>query len=538
MSGSGHQGSDRSHYLDHIESPPPIGTGSPWTVEGFRDYFFAVSQRPSGQVSDYNVHLPSDGDLYDTHEIFAGPDGMVYFTQRMHDRVGRFTLDGRVELFDLPEGSRPHGLRFSSTGGWYVTLENFDEIVELSKKDGSIVATYSVAFEYPQIQGIVGPHGFAIDPKNRLWYTGRTSDVLGWVDPATGEHKRFELPTRPEIAPNFDHELVKPLASAPINIDFDQEGNAWFVNLQTNQIGRIDLQGQMSLFDIEGFGTNNTRPINIFQGPDGFIWVTIEGDNRPVFAENKQQTLGGIARFDPSTETFEAYPQKLSKGAGGVLGVKDNTVWFQYQEEALVRLTVDDSGRRDQQTFLLPDIGERVMHRIAQGPDGNMWFTSLAADVVSRLVTDQQGLPVYGFDQSHTGDQYLSALPMEWTHLLQPASGYDSPDPLFLSPLAGDEAIATSRFLDQLTGQSVWTIDRDERESWLESARYALVGEDFRVYDEFSDASGLIPVYRGFDAELSSLLWYTDPTSVDPWIHESSSVAWFAHSIPENAAFS
>jgi streptogramin lyase len=55
----------------------------------------------------------------------------------------------------------------------------------------------------PQIQGIVGPHGFAIDQQNRLWYAGRTSDVLGWVDPETGEHRRFELPTRPEIAPEL-----------------------------------------------------------------------------------------------------------------------------------------------------------------------------------------------------------------------------------------------------------------------------------------------------------------------------------------------
>lgn len=536
MSGSGHYGSDHSLLMDHIESPPPIGTGTPWMVEGFRDYFFAVSQRSIGDVSDYNVHLPTDGHLYDTHEIYAGPDGMVYFTQRMHDRVGRFTLDGRVEFFDLPEGSRPHGLRFSRNGGWYVTLENFDEIVELSKKDGSIVAAYSVAFDCPQIQGIVGPHGLAIDQQNRLWYTGRTSDVLGWVDPKTGEHRRFELPTRPKIAPNFDHELVKPKASAPIYIDFDREDNSWFVNLQTNQIGRIDPQNQMSLFEIEGFDTDNTRPINIFQGPDGFMWVTIEGDNSPS-AENTQQSLGGIARFDPSTETFEAYPQNLSKGAGGVLGVKDNSVWFQYQEEALVRLMVDDLGRSDQQTFPLPDIGKRVMHRIAQGPDGNMWFTSLHADVVSRLVTDQQGLPVYGFDQTHTGDQYLSALPMEWTHLLQPESGYDSPDPLFLSPSAGDEVIATSRFLDRLTGQTVWTIEGDEYETWLSSARYEWVGEDFRVYDELSDASDLIPVYRALDADDASLLQSTDPGSVDASIHADSSVAWYAFAIPENAAF-
>ena len=78
MSGSGHHGPDRSLWMNHIESPLPIGIGTPWTEEGFRDYFFAVSQRPSGEVSDYNVHLPSDGDLYDTHEIYAGPDGMIY----------------------------------------------------------------------------------------------------------------------------------------------------------------------------------------------------------------------------------------------------------------------------------------------------------------------------------------------------------------------------------------------------------------------------------------------------------------------------
>ena len=258
--------------------------------------------------------------------------------------------------------------------------------------------------------------------------------MIGWVDPVTGEQQRFFLSTRDAIAPNFDHEKVKQEASAPINIEFDQEGNAWFVNLQTNQIGRISLANELSLYEIEGFGTTNTRPINIFEGPQGFIWVTVEGDNRPE-AEGTKQSLGGIARFDPASATFKAYPQKLSKGAGGVLGVKPDSVWFQYQEEALVRLDVDASGRRDQTVFELPDIGERkrVMHRIGQGPDGSMWFTSLQADLVSQITTEEQGLPVYSFDASSTGNQYLSSLPQEWTLLLAEDSGFDHPDPLFLS---------------------------------------------------------------------------------------------------------
>ena len=537
MSGSGHSHGD-IQKVQNVNEFRPIGQGQWWSKESFREYFASVSGRDSGDVVDYSVHLTSDGHLYDTHEIYAGPDGMVYFTQRLHDRVGRFTLDGRAELFELPIGSRPHGLRFSDDGHFYVTLENFDQIVELSKRDGSIVAVYSVAFDNPQEEGVVGPHGFAIDPQGRLWYTGRTSDVLGWVDPATGEQKRFVLSTREAFAPNFDHETVKPEASAPINIEFDQDGNAWFVNLQTNQIGRIDSTDELTLFEIEGFGTDNTRPINIYQGPEGFIWVTIEGDNSPELV-GSQQSLGGIARFDPSSETFTAYPQTLSKGAGGVLGFKPNSVWFQYQEDALVRLDVDESGRRDQTLFPLPDIGSRnrVMHRIGQGPDGSMWFTSLNADLVSQIATEEQGLPVYSFDASSTGNQYLSSLPQEWTLLLSEGSGVGDPDPLFLSTADVSDSVSTARFRDQITGQTVWTADPSERKAWSSSFRYELIGEDFRVFDDIDDAQNLIPVYRTFDDQAVAYRWYTDPLSVDSADHASADIAWFAHAIPENAMY-
>ena len=537
MSGSGHN-QKNTEEVKNVTTPSSIGKGAKWSRKDFDDFFLSVTTKNLGDVIDYNVHLASDNDLYDTHEIFAGPDGMVYFTQRKHDRVGRLTLDGRVELFNLPAGSRPHGLRFSEEGRLYVTLENFDQIAELDKRDGSIIKAYSVAFENPQTEGVVGPHGFAIDPKGRLWYTGRTSDVIGWVDPATGEQQRYVLASRENIAPNFDHETIKPGASAPINIEFDQEGNAWFVNLQSNQIGSVDLEGRLSLFKIEGFGTDNTRPINIFQGPDDLIWVTIEGDNSPE-AEGTAQSLGGIARFDPASETFKAYPQQLSKGAGGVIGIKPNSVWFQYQEEALVRLNVDASGRENQTVFQLPDIGprERVMHRIGQGPDGSMWFTSLNADLVSQIVTEEKGLPVYSFDKSSSEEQYLSALPVEWTHLMRQGSGFNDPDPLFLSSADIDDSIATSRFRDQITGVTVWTADPAERKAWSRSIRYKFVGEDFRVFDDLDDAANLIPVYRTFDDQASTFHWYTDPLSVDAADHGSSQIAWFAHAIPENAMY-
>ena len=59
-------------------------------------------------------------------------------------------------------------MRFSDDGRLYITLENFDQIAELSQRDGSIAAVYSVAFGKPEIEGVVGPHNFAIDSRGWL----------------------------------------------------------------------------------------------------------------------------------------------------------------------------------------------------------------------------------------------------------------------------------------------------------------------------------------------------------------------------------
>jgi virginiamycin B lyase len=38
-------------------------------------------------------------------------------------------------------------------------------------------------------------------------------------------------------------------------------------------------------------------------------------------------------------------------------------------------------------TFYQVPTRDTVMHRIIQGPDGNMWFTELKADKVGKIIT-------------------------------------------------------------------------------------------------------------------------------------------------------
>ncbi|MGB1776339.1 MAG: hypothetical protein ACPHGV_08385 [Synechococcus sp.] len=508
----------------------PLGGGKSWNSQDFRRLVNSVSRRDKGHVIDYNVH--PDSTDYDTHEIHPGPDGYIYFTQQKHDRVGRISTDGRVEYFDMPVGSHPHGIRFDHDGRLYVSFEYLDQLVELDRINGAILNTYSVAFDDPDVEGVVGPHGFAVDQKNRLWYTGKSSDVIGMVDPATGEQEKYTLPTRANFTANFGHDIDSK-ASGPINVELDQDGNAWFVCLQTSQIGKVSTTGEVSEYTIEGLASDgNTRPINIFQGPDGAIWVTVEGDNTST-PDQPNQTNGGIARFDPDTESFIGYQQYRSKGAGGAVGENGSSVWFQYQEEALIQLEVNDQGRVYQSTFDLPDIGQRTMHRIAQGPDGNMWFTSLHQDTIGTITTDSTGLPVYGFKDNGVDSAYLSAYPQELTQFLQQRNRIAQQESLFLSSTKNAQSLATHRFSDSITGTTIWSIDRDEIKAMKRSDRYSFEGRDFRVYRELNDADGLVPIYEADLLSSDVRSWSTDADDfADANRFSSPEIAWFAKPFP------
>ena len=115
--------------------------------------------------------------------------------------------------------------------------------------------------------------------------------MIGRLDPKTGEDLKFMLPTRVNIAPNLEHNInYDSGASAPINVELDGDGNAWFVSLATSQIGKVSTDDVLTEYEITGLDSDgNTHPINIFQGP-GFIWVTVEGDNVKQKDSNINQT--------------------------------------------------------------------------------------------------------------------------------------------------------------------------------------------------------------------------------------------------------
>src|SRR3990170_3604748 len=76
-----------------------------------------------------------------------------------------------------------------------------------------IAATVDVKFdEWMTPSSPPYPHDPEFAPDGSVWYTGQRSNVIGRLDPATGQFKEFPLPT-PRSAP---HGLVA-----------DKDGNIW-----------------------------------------------------------------------------------------------------------------------------------------------------------------------------------------------------------------------------------------------------------------------------------------------------------------------
>lgn len=504
--------------------------GTKWSKKRFKRYLNQISAREEGHVVDYIVRKDDDPDIVDAHEITAGPNGLIYFSQQKHNRIGYLNTAGKVRFLDMPDESGPHGIKFDKNGRLFITLEFQDKLAEIDPINGTILQEFNIAFDDPSVEGKVGPHGLDVDDEGRLWYAGKSSDTLGYYDITNNEHKSFSLETRSNFAPNFTNGIdFNNGAAAPIYVKLDKSGTPWFVNLATNEIGKIDAEENIELYEITGFDmNNNSRPINIFEGPNGYIWTTVEGDNSTDKSDNPVRE-GGIAQFDPVSEKFvNSYTQTRDKGAGGSIGHTGDSVWFQYQEKALVELNVDEEGRRFQTTYDLPDIGTRVMHRITKGPDGNMWFTSLEQDAVGVLSTKTQAIPVYSFHDQKKDQQYLSALPDELTKLQSKPQRYRDQEALFLSSTKNAQSKATKRFTDEVTGATIWTIDSDKISAMKESDNFTFEGRDFRVYPKANSVDGLVPVFEVLDTDSGLRTYSTDESALADLGLTDPTIVWYA----------
>jgi len=201
-------------------------------------------------------------------------------------------------------GSRPHDPLAASDGSLWYTGQVANVIGRLDPKTGEIR-------EYKMKTARTAPHGLVEDKGGHIWFTGNFVGLIGRLDPKTGEVTEYPLPD--------------PEARDPHSLTFDKSGILWFTVQNANRIGRLDpATGEIKLLTPP---TAGSRPYGIQVNSQGVPFVVQFGTNK-------------VARVDPKTLEIKEYvlPDAAARPRRLAIG-PDDAIWYtDFQRGFLGRL--------------------------------------------------------------------------------------------------------------------------------------------------------------------------------------------------------
>ena len=179
-----------SHFFRNEEE----GSTSSGTSESIVDRL-----TPGGELTEFP--LPADSGY--PAKLAAGPDGNVWFTEPIGDRVGRITPLGQIERFPLPKYSRRGDIVTGPDGALWL-MEEGEGIAEIGRMTTSGQLTQfplGKAFSATLVSG----------PDGRLWFVSEGG--IGRISPS-GRLSRVTLPQ----------------TTSPADLAVGPEGSVWYAS--------------------------------------------------------------------------------------------------------------------------------------------------------------------------------------------------------------------------------------------------------------------------------------------------------------------
>jgi virginiamycin B lyase len=184
-------------------------------------------------------------------------------------------IPGDVEVsfkeWPLPTpGTRPHDPLAAPDGTIWYTGHMANLLGHIDPKTGDIK-------EYRTSQAMSGPHGLVMDKDGNIWFTANFKAYIGKFEPATGKFTKYPL---------------DPKARDPHTPIFDQKGTLWFSVQGANMVGRLNPETGKS--EVVTSPTPKSNPYGMVITTKGIPYFVEFGANK-------------IASIDPETMAIHEY---------------------------------------------------------------------------------------------------------------------------------------------------------------------------------------------------------------------------------------
>jgi virginiamycin B lyase len=196
--------------------------------------------------------------------------------------------------------------------------------------------------EYPLPEQSM-PHTVTLDQAGHVWYTGNKNGTLGKLDAQTGAITVYKMPD--------------PAAKDPHTAIFDQHGTLWFTLQRSNMVGRLQpATGDIKLMTLP---TPGSRPYGITVDAHGVPWVACNGSNCLVKVDPETMALteiklpipettvrrldiaadgmiwyvnssqGRLGRYNPQTGEIKEWPSPSGpKSHPYAIAIVDGIIWY------------------------------------------------------------------------------------------------------------------------------------------------------------------------------------------------------------------
>ena len=295
------------------------------------------------------------------------------------------TADGvEITEWEVPwEGTRPRDPFVDGQGRVWFVGQRGDYVAYLDPDTGE--------FRRYDLDEGAGPHNLIVDDDGMVWYSGNRAAYIGRLDPADGEITRYPMPD--------------PAARDPHTLVFDANGDIWFTVQGGNFVGKLGTRtGAVELIPVP---TERARPYGIKVDGDNQPWFVEVGTNKlasvdPETLELSEVTLpradarprrleltsdgtlwyvdyagGYLGSYDPATGVHEEWSSPGGAGSRpyGMAVDAEDRLWYVETGVDPNRFVGFDPGTKTfTETTEVPSGGGTVRHMYYHAPERAIWF--------------------------------------------------------------------------------------------------------------------------------------------------------------------